>query len=419
MITMTYDFKLKPKKSQVHEIEMHLETCRKVYNYALRERKDWVNSRKSPINCCSIHSEYIISPNTQRPTYNSQCKSLTKAKKTYPELKKPHSQVLQQALRTLEAVFVNMWERGFGFPRFKKKMRSFLYPSVKQEWVGNGWVKLPKIGKVNMRMSRSIPDGFLLKQVRVVKKASRYFVQLIYQLAVNIPETPIQGHPLGVDIGLDSYLATSDGKLLKRPRFFNQLYGKLKSLQRRLKNKKKGSNNWQKLQAKIARIYQKIHDSRKDWHFRLAHHLCDQAGMIFVEDINLKAWAKGLFGKHTLDAGFGQFFNILAYICWKRDVYFLKVNKDYTSQICPNCNTQTGKKNLSNRVHNCPNCGYQTNRDVAASQVIRNRGLTHLESQSRWKADLKGLIAVGQPVNKNAFGDVLSGSISDWLDKSL
>ncbi len=98
---MTYDFKLKPKKSQVHKIETYLETCRKVYNYALRERKDWVNSRKSPINACSIYSEYIISPNTPRPTYNSQCKSLTDAKKTYPELKEPHSQVLQQTLRTL------------------------------------------------------------------------------------------------------------------------------------------------------------------------------------------------------------------------------------------------------------------------------------------------------------------------------
>ena len=307
-------------------------------------------------------------------------------------------------------------------------MRSFLYPSVKQEWVGDGWVKLPKIGKVNMRMSRPIPDSFLLKQIRVVKRASGYFVQLIYQLAVNVPETSIQGYPLGVDIGLYSYLATSEGELVKRPRFFNQLHGQLKSLQRRLKNKKKGSNNWQKLQAKIARIHQKIHDTRKDWHFKLAHHLCDQAGMIFVEDINFKAWAKGLFGKHTLDAGFGQFFNILAYVCWKRDVYFLKVDKDYTSQICPNCNTQTGKKNLSDRIHHCPHCGYRTNRDVAASQVIRNRGLVACIERSR--------NAVRQPVNETAMqrglggspherlhqeasGGVLSGSISNWLDKSL
>ena len=96
----------------------------------------------------------------------------------------------------------------------------------------------------------------------------------------------------------------------------------MKSLQRRLKNKKKGSNHWKKIQAKIARLHQKIHDTRKDWQFKLAHRLCDQAGMIFAEDINFKAWARGLFGKQTLDAGFGQFFKILAYVCWKRDVFF-------------------------------------------------------------------------------------------------
>ena len=403
MITITYDYKLKPTKTQCQMIEFYLETCRKVYNYALRERKDWVNSRKSPINACSIHGEYIISPETQRPNYNSQCKSLTDAKELFPDLKIPHSQVLQQTLRQLEAAFTNMWERGFGFPRYKKKMRSFLYPSVKHAWVGDGWVKLPKIGKVKMKMSRPIPDGFLLKQIRVVKKASGYFVQLIYQLAVNVPEPPIHGHPLGVDIGLDYYLATSDGELIKRPRFFHQLHGQLKSLQRRFKNKKKGSNKWHKLQGKIARLYQKIHDTRKDWQFKFAHHLCDKAGMIFVEDINFKVWAKGLFRKHTLDAGFGQFFDILSYVCWKRDVYFLKVDKDYTSQICPNCNTHTGKKDLSDRIHHCPNCGYQTNRDVAASQVIKNRGL----------------VAVGQPVKEIALGDVLSGSIQGRLDKCL
>jgi putative transposase len=310
--------------------------------------------------------------------------------------------VLQQTLRQLEAAFVNMWERSFGFPRFKKCMRSFVYPSVKNEWVGDDWVNLPKIGHVKIRRSRPTPEGFLLKQIRVVKRASGYFVLLVYQLAVDIPNVPRHGHPLGIDIGLDSYLATSDGELVKRPRFFNRLSGQLKLLQRRLKNKKKGSSNWLKLQSKIARLHQKTHDTRKDWQYKLAHRLCDQAGMIFVEDINLKAWAKGLFGKHTLDASFGQFFNILAYVCWKRDVFFLKVNKDYTSQICPNCHTLIGKKRLSDRLHRCEVCQYTTNRDIAASQVVRNRGL----------------IAVGQPVIQNASGEVLSGSISGWLDKT-
>ncbi len=92
-----------------------------MWNFALRERKDWANSRKCDINACSIISEYIIPPNVKRPTYASQCKALTAAKKEYPHLKIVHSQVLQQFLKQLETAFVSMWERGFGFPRFKNK----------------------------------------------------------------------------------------------------------------------------------------------------------------------------------------------------------------------------------------------------------------------------------------------------------
>jgi len=291
-----------------------------------------------------------------------------------------------------------MWERGHGFPRFKNKMCSFVYPDVKQNAVEPGRVKLPKIGWVRMRMSRSLPEGFILKQIRVVKRASGYFVMLTYQLGVQVPDVPVHGHFLGVDIGLDKYLATSDGELVSRPRFFNALHRELKLLQRRLKHKKKGSSNWLKLQTKIARVHQKISDTRKDWYFKLAHRLCDSAGAIFVEDINFIAWAKGLFGKHTLDAAYGQFFNILSYICWKRDVFFLKVDKNYTSQICPNCQTHTGKKDLIERMHRCANCGYTTHRDVAAAQVILQRGIS----------------AVGQPVeSKIASGDVLPGVSSN------
>jgi putative transposase len=295
-----------------------------------------------------------------------------------------------------------MWERGHGFPRFKKNLRSFVYPDVKDNAVEPGRVKLPKIGWVKMRMSRELPLGYTIAQIRVVKKASGYFVMLCYQLAVDVPNPVFSGHPLGVDIGLQKYLATSDGELVSRPRFFNALHGKLKSLQRRLKHKKKGSGKWLKLQHKIAKIHQKISDTRTDWQFKLAHRLCDQAGGIFVEDINFLAWAKGLFGKHTLDAAYGSFFNILSYICWKRDVYFAKVDKNYSSQICPNCQTHTGKKDLSERIHSCSNCGYTTNRDVAAAQVLCQRGL----------------VAVGQPVNQIVPGGVLSG-IACYLDKSL
>jgi putative transposase len=187
----------------------------------------------------------------------------------------------------------------------------------------------------------------------------------------------------------------------------------LKLLQRALLHKKKGSNNRHRLNRKIARLHQRIADTRKDWQFKLAHKLCDDAGMMFVEDIDFRTWAKGMLGKHTLDAGFGQFIEILKWVCWKRGVYFDKVNKDYTSQVCPQCNTYTGKKELKDRVHSCQSCGYITHRDVAAAQVIRNRGETALcrrVSRPRRLRTRRGSLGSCRSLEENACGDGLTGT---------
>jgi putative transposase len=83
-----------------------------VWNFALRERQDWINSRKCPVNACSIVSEYIVSADEAYPNYNNQAKSLTLAKQQYPELKTVNAQVLQQVLRKLETAFIEMKRKG-------------------------------------------------------------------------------------------------------------------------------------------------------------------------------------------------------------------------------------------------------------------------------------------------------------------
>lgn len=376
MLNITYEYQIKPSRKQEEQMSSWMETCRKVYNYALAERKAWIESRKCAINACSIRHEYIMSPDTPKPNYAGQCKSLAAAKKHIQSLGEPHTHVLQQALRTLEASFVAMWERGHGFPRFKKqgRMRSFLFPQMGVNPLKGNKLKLPKIGSVKMRLSRPIPDGFELKQVRIVRRASGWYAMLILQMDVEVPERMPHGEPVGIDLGLHSFVATSTGETIARPKFFVDLQGKLKSLQRKLKHKKLGSKNWHKLQGKVARLGENISNTRKDFHFKLAHRLCDSAGMIFAEDLNLKAISRGIFCKHTLDAGWGQFLNILKWVCWKRNVYFALVEPKGTSQTCPMCQTITGKKELSIRVHKCGNCGYKTDRDVAAAQVVVQRG---------------------------------------------
>lgn len=410
MLNLTYNYKIIPTKEQIDKIEHNLAVCQSVWNYALAERKLWSNSRSCPVNACSIKSESIVQP-FEYPTYHTQSANLTQAKKTNEFLKSGNAQAMQQTLRKLDRTFNDMKAKGCGFPRFKKRMKSFNLISNKIEVshspesnsgacgsphsaVNSNKIKMPLLKQVRFVKSRKIPNGFKIKQVQIIKKASGYYANLALELDVNIPTPQPHGHAIGIDVGIQSMLATSDGLTVKRPAFLDNVLRQIKLLQRRLRNKKRGSNKYLKLQRRIALLHEKVANKRKDYHFKLAHQLCSQVGMIFVEEINFTAWSKGMFSKQSLDMGLGQFITTLEYVCSQSDTYFAKVNKDYTSQVCPNCGVHTGKKDLNQRLHVCSECGYEQDRDVAAAEVVMKRGLT----------------AVGAPVVKQPSHGGLSGA---------
>nr|WP_289623878.1 transposase [Desertifilum tharense] len=365
-----------PDTAQQQTLIEWMEICRGAYNYALREIKDWCNSRKCLVDRCSLEKEYILSPELKFPGVIQQLNNLPKAKKNFPKLSEVPSQVLQQAIKQLQRGWEYFQQRGFGFPRFKKfgQFKSLLFPQFKENPVTNLHIKLPKIGTIPLNLHRPIPAGFVIKQVRILRKADRWYASISLQCDVNVPDPIPHGHPIGVDVGLEKFLATSDGVLVKPPLFFKQLQGKLKLLQRRLSRKQKRSKNYEKQRIKVARLHHQIGNTRSDFHFKQAHSLCDAGDMVFMEDLDYRTSAKGMFGKHMLDAAFGQFRSIVKYVCWKRGKFFSEVDARGTSQTCPECGGEV-RKDLSVRVHDCPHCGYKTDRDVAAGQNIRNRGV--------------------------------------------
>ena len=376
-LTMNYTYRIYPEAAQQELMLSWLETCRRLYNRCLRDLKDWMNSRKCRVNCCSINREYIMPPDLPFPGYRSQKRQLTQWKKTAPDLKSVHSQVSQDVVKRLHNSWDSFKQRGHGFPRFKKygRYQSFLFPQFKKPPIVGNQIKLPIIGLVNINLHREIPAGFRIKGVRVVSRCrgTKWFAVLTIQADVSIPDPTSYGRAIGVDVGLNDFLATSDGLRLRRPKFFVDLQSELKLLQRRASRKQKRSNNWEKAQIKVARLHHKIDNTRKDFHLKVAHQLCDQADSIFVEDIDYRIMAKGFLGKHTLDASFGQFRELLKWVCWKRGKFLAQVNHRGTSKQCPNCGTQWDN-NLSIRWHECSECSYSNNRDVAAAEVIRNRG---------------------------------------------
>ncbi len=186
------------------------------------------------------------------------------------------------------------------------------------------------------------------------------------------------GHPIGVDIGLEKFLATSDGTLVKPPKFFKQLQSELKLLQRRLSRKQKRSNNYQKARIKVARLHHQIDNTRKDFHFKQSHALCDSAAkpclrasagdMVFMEDLDYRTSAQGMLGKHMLDAAFGQFRSIVKYVCWKRGKFCR------ASTLARFANAEVDARGTSQQ---CPECGGEVKKDLSLTHPpLKRRGIS-------------------------------------------
>ena len=425
-LTMNYTYRIYPDAKQEESLVEWLETCRLSYNYALRELKDWMASRKCAVDRCSLEQEYIMPADYPFPGYHQQQNNLPKAKKTFERLKAVPSQVLQTNIRRLHDAVDFFLKRGYGFPRFKKfgQMKSLLFPQFRVSPIAGNTLKLPKLGNVATNFHRPIPDGFVVKQVRVVRKAIGWFATVSIQSDVSIPEFSPYGRALGIDIGLLDYLATSDGLTIPRPKFFFEKQSELKLLQRRLARKQKRSLNYEKARKKVERLHNHIGFTRKDWLYKLAHRVCDLGDSIFIEDIDFRISAKGFLGKHMLDGAFGQFRSILKWVCQQRGKFLAEVDHRGTSKECPKCAAQWSN-DLAIRWHTCDQCGYSENRDVAAAQVIRNRGIEQYPGTTgEWKPPtdcvLSGTVGldkcnVGMPnreVGKPAFRRVSVGRMS-------
>jgi putative transposase len=307
MLALTHRYRIYPEATQEQQLIEWMEICRGAFNYALREIKDWCDSRKCLVDRCSLEREYILSPELKFPNEIQQLNNLPKAKKEFPKLGEVPSQVLQQAIKQLHRGWEYFQNRGFGFPRFKKygQFKSLLFPQFKENPVTNLHIKLPKIGAIPINLHRPIPTGFLVKQVRILRKADKWYASISVQCDVTVPAPMPYGHPIGVDIGLEKFLATSDGTLVRLPKFFKQLQSRLKVLQRRLSRKKKRSKNSEKQRIKVARLHHQIDNTRKDFHYKQAHALCDAGDMVFLEDLDYRVSAKGMLGHQMLDAAFG------------------------------------------------------------------------------------------------------------------
>ena len=194
----------------------------------------------------------------------------------------------------------------------------------------------------------------------------------------NQEEKVVVNEAVGIDMGLNHFLITSDGEFVDNPRYYRNSLKKLKRLQRRVSRSKKGSNNRKKKVKLLAKQHLKVANQRKDFQHQLSKQLVNENDMIIVEDLKVRNMVKN----HNLalsinDAGWGMFIDKIAYKAEEAGKHFVKVNPKNTSQKCYQCGTIV-KKSLAVREHNCHSCGFSTDRDINAALNIRRDGIALL-----------------------------------------
>jgi putative transposase len=370
-IVKCFRYRLSPTTEQEQQF-LQFSGCRRhVWNWALHRKK----------------AHYL--EHKQNLTYNVLAGELVLLKKEREFLKECHSQILQQSLMDLDSAFKAFFEKRAKYPKPKKKHvcpNAFRIPQ--NVFVVGGRVSIPKIGKVKAVIHRPL-EG-LVKSATVKQDSDGNWYITFVCHAELADKVPTFDNPVGIDVGLESFITLDNGEKVEPPKFFRKGQKKLKKLQQAVSRCPKGSQNRKKAKAKVARQHCKTRNKRNDFLHKLSKSLMERYDTFCIEDLNLKGLVKTKLAKSLSDASLGKFLRMLEYKAQWEGKTVIKVGRFFaSSKTCHTCGHKQSLE-LSDRKWVCDGCGTFHDRDINASQNILSEGLR--------------LVASGIGDTQNAFG---------------
>jgi len=361
-----FKFRIYPTKEQEILINKSIGCTRFVYNYFLDiTNKDGYKS------------------------YAKYNKMLTSLKIEKPFLKEVDKFALQNSLRNLDDAFKRFFKGQNGKPTFKSKKHArksyrtnFTNGNIE---VGESYIKLPKLKKVKAKIHRQI-EGKILNVTISKTPSGKYFASICCEVenkAKNILSSNTK--LIGVDLGIKDYLITSEGEKTPNPKFLDKYYRLLVKAQRKLSRMEVGSNNFKKQSKKVAKIHEKIANSRRDFLHKLSLKLVSENQTIVAEGLKVKNMLKNpRLARHISDAAWGMFTNMLEYKANWYGRNFIKANTFFpSSQKCSSCGAINPKvKSLHIRKWECPHCNTPHDRDINAAINLKNEGIRLLTSKT-------------------------------------
>ncbi|AVQ34368.1 transposase [Staphylococcus muscae] len=367
--------KIYPNKAQQLKIEQTFGCTRFVWNEMLN----------------MINQRYQNNNELKMLSYPKLSALLPALKLEYPWLKDIDSVAIQCAVKTLSETFDRFFKGYSRYPKFKsKKITRQSYLSTIR---GNNirfndnqrYIKLPKLGWVKCKSSVQHIENSRIKSVTVTRKSTGYYYISLLVESDNqaLPKT---GKSVGIDLGLTHLAITSDGKKYASQRlhlkYKKQLhYWEKRVARRRLNAIKNGmplkdAKNYQKAKRQVARIHEKIVNTRKDYIHKITTDLVERYDLIVLEDLK----TSNLMKNHKLSRSIASqswriFRTFIEYKCVMYSKTSMTVNPYKSSQYCSSCGFDSGKKTLDVRCWICSECSTEHDRDINASKNILNFGL--------------------------------------------
>jgi putative transposase len=363
MTERAYKYRFYPTLEQETLLRRTMGCVRLVYNKALAARTERWYQRQ------------------ERVGYNETSSMLTlwKKEEQFSFLNEVSCVPLQQTLRHLSKAFENFWSKRAKYPNFKKKRNGgnaeFTRSAFK--WKdGKLWLAKCK-ESLNIVWSQYFLVECNPSTITVqLEPSGRWFVSFLVD-DPTVKPLPATTKNIGLDAGLTSLVATSDGEKVANPKHFSKKYQKLRAAQKRLSRRQKGSKNREKARIVVAKIQAQIKDSRKDFLHKLTTQLVRENQVIAVEDLGVRNMVKNRsLARSISDAGWGELVRQLEYKCQWYGRELVKVDRFFpSSKRCGNCGFVIDKLPLSIREWECPECGTTHDRDINASRNILAAGL--------------------------------------------
>lgn len=362
LVRRAYRYRFYPTPAQEQQLARTFGCVRYVYNRALAERsRVWTQEQR-------------------RVSYVDTARMLTSWKREAESvwLGEVSNVPLQQTLRHLQTGFVNFWQKRARYPQFKKKGKTL----DSATYMGNafsyrdGLIKLAKQDEpLRIVWSRPLPEGVVPSSVTVSRNnRGQFHISILVETTVNT--APATQRWVGVDAGITSLVTLSTGEKITNPRHERRDRDRLAKAQRDLARKAKGSNNRAKARLRVAKVYGRIADRRRDHLHKLSTRLIRENQTVVIEDLSVRNMVRNHnLARAISDASWFELRRQLEYkAAWYgREV--IAVDRWYpSSKTCSVCGRITEILPLHVREWTC-RCGAVHDRDINAAKNILAAGL--------------------------------------------